>query len=125
MALDTLVALLAGLVIFPAAFAFGVDAGSGSGLISVTLPNVFNHMMGGRLWGSLFFMFLTFAAMTTVIAVFENIMAFTIDEWGWERKKAALRNGIVIFILSSTHSWFWPLVWLCTSWGRHADGSGS
>ena len=100
MALDTLVALLAGLVIFPAAFAFGVDAGSGPGLIFITLPNIFNQMIGGRLWGSLFFMFLTFAAMTTVIAVFENIIAFTIDEWGWERKKAALRNGIVIFILS-------------------------
>lgn len=100
MMLDTLIALLAGLVIFPAAFAFGVNAGSGPGLVFVTLPNVFNQMLGGQLWGSLFFMFLTFAAMTTVIAVFENIMAFTIDECGWERKKAALRNGIGIFVLS-------------------------
>lgn len=100
MLLDTLVALLAGLIIFPAAFAFNVDAGSGPGLVFVTLPNVFNQMLGGRLWGSLFFMFLTFAAMTTIIAVFENIMAFTIDEWGWGRKKAALINGVVVFILS-------------------------
>lgn len=100
MALDTLTALLAGLVIFPAAFAFGVDAGSGPGLVFVTLPNIFNQMSGGQFWGSLFFMFLTFAAMTTIIGIFENIMAFTIDEWGWERKKAALINGVVIFFLS-------------------------
>jgi len=100
MALDTLTALLAGLVIFPAAFAFGVDAGSGPGLVFVTLPNIFNQMQGGQFWGSLFFMFLTFAAMTTIIGIFENIMAFTIDEWGWKRKKAALINGIVIFFLS-------------------------
>lgn len=98
--LDTLTALLAGLVIFPAAFAFGVDAGSGPGLVFVTLTNIFNQMPGGQFWGSLFFMFLTFAAMTTIIGIFENIMAFTIDEWGWKRKKAALINGIGIFILS-------------------------
>ncbi|MCQ1535404.1 sodium-dependent transporter [Methanosarcina sp. KYL-1] len=100
MALDTLVALLAGMVIFPTAFAFGVNVGTGPGLVFVTLPNIFNQMLGGQLWGSLFFMFLTFATMTTVIAVFENIMAFTIDEWGWNRKKAALINGIGIFALS-------------------------
>jgi NSS family neurotransmitter:Na+ symporter len=100
MALDTIVALLAGMVIFPAAFAFGVDVGAGPGLVFVTLPNIFNQMLGGQIWGTLFFLFLTFAAMTTVIAVFENIMAFTIDEWGWTRKKAALINGIGIFILS-------------------------
>ncbi|AKB79816.1 Sodium-dependent transporter [Methanosarcina horonobensis HB-1 = JCM 15518] len=99
-ALDTLTAFLAGLVIFPAAFAFGVNVGSGPGLIFVTLPNIFNQMLGGQFWGILFFMFLTFAAMTTIIGIFENIMAFTIDEWGWERKRAALINGIGIFILS-------------------------
>jgi len=115
-ALDTSVALLAGLVIIPAAFAFGIDAGSGPGLIFVTLPNIFNQMMGGQLWGSLFFLFLSFAAMTTVIAIFENIMAFTIDEWGWGRKKAALINCIGIFLLSlpcalsfGTLSWIEPL----------------
>jgi len=80
--------------------AFGVDAGGGPGLIFVTLPNIFNKMLGGQFWGTLFFIFLTFAAMTTVIAVFENIMAFTIDEWHWERKKAAWINSITLFILS-------------------------
>jgi Na+-dependent transporters of the SNF family len=99
-ALDTSIALLAGLVIFPAAFAFGIDAGSGPELIFVTLPNIFNQMAGGRVWGFLFFIFLSFAAMSTVIAIFENIMAFTIDEWGWKRKKAALVNAIGIFMLS-------------------------
>ncbi len=98
--LDTLVALMAGLMIFPACFAFGIDAGSGPGLIFVTLPNIFNQMMGGQFWGTLFFIFLIFASMTTVIAVFENIMAFTMDEWHWDRKKAAIINGIGMFILS-------------------------
>jgi len=98
--LDTLVALMAGLIIFPACSAFGVDAGGGPGLIFVTLPNIFNKMLGGQFWGTLFFIFLTFAAMTTVVAVFENIMAFTMDEWHWERKKAAIINSIVLFILS-------------------------
>jgi NSS family neurotransmitter:Na+ symporter len=99
-ALDTSIALLAGLVIFPTAFAFGVDAGSGPELLFVTLPNIFNNMTGGIIWGFLFFTFLSFAAMSTVIAIFENIMAFTMDEWEWTRKKAALINGIGIFILS-------------------------
>ncbi len=99
-ALDTSIALLAGLIIFPAAFAFGIDAGSGPELIFVTLPNIFNQMAGGIIWGFLFFVFLSFAAMSTVIAIFENIMAFTIDEWGWTRKKAAFFNAIGIFILS-------------------------
>ncbi|MCQ6963229.1 sodium-dependent transporter [Methanolobus chelungpuianus] len=99
-ALDTSVALLAGLVIIPAAFAFSIDAGSGPGLIFVTLPNIFNQIVGGQLWGALFFLFLSLAAMTTVIAIFENLMAFTIDEWGWTRKKAALLNGVGVFLLS-------------------------
>ena len=98
--LDTLVAILSGLIIFPACFAFDVDAGAGPGLIFVTLPNIFNSMAGGRVWGSLFFLFLSFAAMSTVIAVFENIMAFTMDQWGWSRKKAAVVNGVLIFLLS-------------------------
>ena len=100
MLLDTTVALLAGMIIFPACFAFGQDPGAGPGLIFVTLPNIFNTMAAGRLWGSLFFLFLSFAAMSTVIAVFENIMAFTMDEWGWSRKKSALIDGIVMFVLS-------------------------
>ena len=100
MLLDTFVALMAGLIIFPAAFAFGQDPGAGRGLIFVTLPNIFNNMAGGRIWGSLFFLFLSFAAMSTVVAVFENIMAFTIDEWGWSRKKGAVIGGVVMFFLS-------------------------
>lgn len=98
--LDTSIALLAGLVIFPAAFAFGVEAGAGPELICVTLPNIFNQMSGGIIWSFLFFVFLSAAAMSTVIAIFENIMAFTIDEWGWERKKAAIINATGIFALS-------------------------
>ena len=98
--LDTFVAILSGLIIFPACFAFNVDAGAGPGLIFVTLPNIFNSMGGGRIWGTLFFLFLSFAAMSTVIAVFENIMAFTMEQWGWSRKKASLINGFMLFALS-------------------------
>lgn len=98
--LDTFVALMAGLIIFPACFAFGQDPGEGPGLVFVILPNIFNSMVAGRFWGTLFFLFLSFAAMTTVVAVFENIMAFTMDEWGWSRKKAAVLNGIIVAVLS-------------------------
>ena len=84
--LDTVVSLIAGLIIFPACFSFSVDPGQGPGLIFVTLPNIFNSMVGGRIWGSLFFIFMTFAAYSTVIAVFENIIAFGMDLWGWSRK---------------------------------------
>lgn len=80
--LDTMVAFMAGLIIFPACSAFGINPGEGPGLIFVTLPNVFNHMAGGRVWGSLFFIFMTFAALTTIIAVFENILSFARDLWG-------------------------------------------
>ena len=99
-ALDTSVALLAGLVIFPACFAFGVDPGEGPGLVFLTLPNIFNMMPWGRLWGSLFFLFMSFAAMSTIIAVFENIISFAIDLWGWSRKKAVIVNMILIPLLS-------------------------
>ena len=98
--LDTLIALMAGLVIFPACFAFGVDPGEGPGLVFVTLPNIFNQMTGGRIFGTLFFVFMSFAAMSTIIAVFENILSFSMDLWGWKRKKAVLINGILIIILS-------------------------
>lgn len=97
--LDTLVAFIAGLIIFPSCFSFGVDAGSGPGLVFVTLPNVFNEMAGGRLWGTLFFLFMTFAALTTIVAVFENIICFAMDH-GWTRKKAVRFNFILILILS-------------------------
>lgn len=98
--LDTAIAFMSGLVIFPACFAFGVDPGEGPGLVFVTLPNIFNQMAGGRIFGTLFFIFMTFAAMSTVIAVFENILSFSIDLWGWERKKAVLVNGLLIIVLS-------------------------
>ncbi len=99
-ALDTLIALMAGLVIFPACFAFGVDPGEGPGLVFVTLPNIFNQMAGGRLWGTLFFLFMSFAALSTIIAVFENIVSFAIDLWDCSRKKAVLVNLVLILVLS-------------------------
>ena len=98
--LDTLVAFCAGLIIFPACFAYDVDPDSGFGLIFVTLPNVFNSMPGGRLWGALFFVFMSFAALTTITSVFENIICFAMEKWGWSRKKATLVNTVVILVLS-------------------------
>lgn len=98
--LDTFVAFTAGLIIFPACFAFGVSPDSGPNLIFVTLPNIFNHMALGQLWGSLFFVFMAFAAFSTVLAVFENIMSCCMDLTGWSRKKVALFNAILIIILS-------------------------
>ena len=98
--LDTAVALLAGLIIFPACFAFGVDPGEGPGLVFVTLPSVFRQMWGGRLWGSLFFLFMSFAALSTIIAVFENLISFSMDNWGWARKKAVAVNGLAVALLS-------------------------
>lgn len=99
-ALDTFVAIVSGLIIFPACFAFGIEADSGPNLIFITLPNVFNAMPGGRVWGSLFFIFMTFAAMSTIIAVFENIISFAMDSFGWSRKKSALVNMGIIAVLS-------------------------
>lgn len=94
--LDTFVAITAGLIIFPACFAYGVEPDSGPSLVFITLPNVFGSMAGGRIWGSLFFLFMTFAALSTLIAVFENIMACCMDGFGWSRKKAALINFIIV-----------------------------
>lgn len=98
--LDTFVAIASGLIIFPACFAYGVEVDSGPGLIFITLPNVFNNIPGGRLWGALFFVFMTFAAFSTVLAVFENILSCTSDLFGWSRKKACMINGILMFFLS-------------------------
>lgn len=100
MALDTAVAIMSGLVIFPACFAFGINPGEGPGLVFVTLPNVFNEMAGSRLWGSLFFLFMTFAALSTVIAVFQNIIACTREIFGWTQKKATVINGILLIVLA-------------------------
>lgn len=98
--LDTFVAIVSGLIIFPACSAFGVAADSGPSLIFETLPNIFSHMKGGRIWGSLFFLFMAFAAFSTVIAVFENINSCIIDVTGWSRRKASLINGVCMLVLS-------------------------
>ena len=98
--LDTFVALMSGLIIFPACFAFDVQPDAGPSLIFMTLPKVFVNMTGGRLWGTLFFLFMTFASFTTVIAVFENLLACCMDNFGWSRKKAVLINGIFILVAS-------------------------
>ena len=98
--LDTCVAFCSGLIIFPACFSYGVEVSSGPPLIFITLPNIFNNISMGRLWGSLFFVFMSFAALSTIFAVFENIISCTMDLSGWSRKKACLINGIAMFILS-------------------------
>ena len=98
--LDTFVAVMSGLIIFPACFSFGVEPDAGPSLIFMTLPNVFVNMSGGRLWGTLFFLFMTFASFSTIMAVFENIMSFCIDTFGWARKKAAFVNCIIVALAS-------------------------
>lgn len=98
--LDTFVALMAGTIIFPACFSFGIEPNQGASLIFETLPNVFVNMTGGRLWGTLFFLFMIFASFSTVLAVFENIIAICVDTFGWSRKKAAVINGILLAIAS-------------------------
>ena len=96
--LDTFVAVMSGLIIFPACFAYGVAPDAGPQLIFITLPNVFGSMPGGRFWGCLFFLFMTFASFSTIIAVFENIIACCMDKWNISRKKASFINGIIILI---------------------------
>ena len=98
--LDTFVAIMSGLIIFPACFSFNVNPESGPNLIFITLPNIFNAMPLGRVWGSLFFVFMAFAAFSTVIAVFENIISFAMDLWNWSRKRAVIVNLFAIIILS-------------------------
>ncbi len=98
--LDTLVAVTAGLIIIPACFAFDVELAAGPPLIFIALPNIFNAMPLGRLWGAIFFIFMLFAAVSTLIAVFENILSFAMDYWGWSRKKSAWVNCALIFVLS-------------------------
>ena len=116
--LDTFVAITAGLIIFPACFTYGVDQTSGPSLIFITLPNIFANMAMGRLWGSLFFLFMAFAALSTVLAVFENIISFAIDRWGWSRKKAVLVNLVAILLLSMPcilgyNLWAWDGFAIC------------
>lgn len=98
--LDTFVAFTAGLIVIPSCFAYNVNPGAGPGLVFQTLPNIFNSMPGGRVWGSLFFLFMIFAAMSTVIAVFENIISFGMDIRGWSRKKACIINTFLVIVLS-------------------------
>lgn len=98
--LDTFVALMAGFIIIPACFAYDVHPDAGPSLLFITLPSVFNHMGNGRIWGSFFFVFMSFAALSTIIAVFENIVSFYIDQLNWSRKKAVLLNIVLIPILS-------------------------
>ncbi len=98
--LDTFVALMAGFIIIPACFAFGIEPNAGPRLIFLTIPNLFTQMPGGRIWGALFFVFLSFAALTTVVAVFENIIAFDMDLFGWSRKKSVMVSAILVILLS-------------------------
>ncbi len=98
--LDTFVAVMSGFIIFPACFSYNVEVTSGPSLVFITLPNIFNNLPLGRLWGSLFFVFMSFAALSTIFAVFENIISCTMDLFKWSRKKACLINGILLFVLS-------------------------
>ena len=98
--LDTCVAMCAGLIIFPACFAYNVEVNAGPSLIFITLPNIFNNMPMGQLWGSLFFVFMSFAALSTVLAVFETILSCCQDMFGWSRKKACAINMVLILLLS-------------------------
>lgn len=99
-ALDTFVAIMAGLIIFPACFSYNVEPGQGPALIFMTLPKIFLDMPGGRVWGTLFFLFMTFASFSTVTAVFENLIASACDNWGWSRKKSVGIIGAVLFVAS-------------------------
>ena len=98
--LDTFVAIMSGLIIFPACFSFGIEPTEGPALIFVTLPNVFTDMPGGRIWGALFFLLMTFASFSTIIAVFKNIVAFCEENFGLSRKRSAFINCIAVLVLS-------------------------
>lgn len=98
--LDTFVALVSGLIIFPTCFSFGISPDMGPSLIFITLPNIFNHMAGGRIWGTLFFIFMSFAAFSTILAVFENIISCGMDLFGWSRKKSSFINLAALIVLS-------------------------
>ena len=117
--LDTVVALVAGLIIFPSCFAFDVNPGQGPGLVFVTLPNVFREMAGGRIWGALFFLFMSFAAFSTIIAVFQNIIQFARDMWGISLKKSVLINGVLLILLAV------PCVLGMTDWAGFSVGGKS
>ena len=98
--LDTIVALMAGFIIIPACFAYGIQPDAGPSLIFITIPNLFSNMPGGQLWGGLFFVFMTFAALSTVVAVFENLIAMLMDLLGWSRQKSTIVNLVIVTIMS-------------------------
>ena len=100
MGIDVSVAMMSGLIVFPICFAFSVSPDAGPGLLFVTLPNIFNQMVGGQFWGTLFFLFMSFAALTTVIGAFENIVSYWIDTWGWSRRRASWFNAVALILLS-------------------------
>ena len=100
--LDTFVAVMAGLIIFPACFTYDMEVGQGPGLLFDTMATVFNNMQGGRLWGTIFFLFMVFASMSTILAVFENILACVREMTGWSRPKGAIVCGIGLAITSTT-----------------------
>lgn len=108
--LDTFVGIMAGLIIFPACFSFGVSPDAGPGLIFITLPNIFNSMGGGRLWGFLFFLFLAFASLTTVIAVFENIISYSVDVWKWPRRRSVIFHIAFMWLCSLPCALGWSLL---------------
>ena len=96
--LDTFVAVVSGLIIFPACFSFGVEPAAGPPLVFMTLPKVFMDMAGGQVWGTLFFLFMTFACFSTIIGVVENLLANCIDNFGWSRKKATVINFFIVLL---------------------------
>ena len=98
--LDTLIAFVAGIIVIPACISFGIRPDAGPSLLFITLPNVFNEMPGSRVWGAMFFLFMSFAALSTIIAVFQNILSFAQDLWGWSLKKAIVFNAVLIIVLS-------------------------
>ncbi|MBD5641642.1 MAG: sodium-dependent transporter, partial [Desulfovibrio sp.] len=108
--LDTFVGIMAGLIIFPACFSFGVSPDAGPGLIFVTLPNIFNSMGGGQFWGFLFFLFLAFASLTTVIAVFENIISYSVDVWKWPRRRSVIFHIVLMWLCSLPCALGWSLL---------------
>ena len=116
--LDTFVAFTSGLIIFPACFAYDIEVGSGPSLLFVTLPNVFNNLPAGRLWGSLFFVFMSFAALSTVFTVFENIISCTMDLFGWSRKKACVIDCLAMLVLTMPCALCWSVLSGVTPFGE-------
>lgn len=116
--LDTAVAVVAGLIIIPACFAYGIEPDSGPSLLFITLPNVFHHMASSRLWGIFFFIFMSFAALSTVIAVFENIITMSVELWDWSRKKSLIVNLVMILVLTMPAVFGFNLLKISSQWAQ-------